>query len=140
MGTIPPILFDVLDALDTWPIVLVAEDKPKGGIMQLLFGSQYSMLIMFGLIFFLFFLLVLQPERKRKAEFQAMLDRVKPNDRIVTIGGIFGTVVQVGKDRNELVIRVDEKNNTKIRIRKSAVAQVLADEDKREASSGDEAR
>ena len=106
----------------------------KGGILETLFGSQYSMFLMLGLIFIMFFLLVLQPERKRKAEFQSMLEQLKPNDRIITIGGIYGTVVQTYKDQDEIVIRVDEKTNAKLRIRRSAVAQVVSNDGKKDTS------
>ena len=111
----------------------------QGGIMQTLFGSQYSLFLMLGLIFIMFYLLVLQPERKRKNEFQEMLQQLKPNDRIVTIGGIYGTVVQTYKDQDELVIRVDEKTNAKLRIRRSAVAQVISNDTKKETSNKESA-
>jgi preprotein translocase subunit YajC len=48
---------------------------------------------------------------------------------VVTIGGIFGVVVNVQKDSEEVTIRVDESRDTKLRVLRSAIARVLRDED-----------
>jgi len=57
-----------------------------------------------------------------------MVASLKKNDRVRTIGGILGTIIDVRDD--EIVLKIDEANNTKIRIIPSAVAQVLTDEKK----------
>jgi len=51
---------------------------------------------------------------------------LKKNDRIVTIGGILGTVMNVQKD--EVTIRVDESTNTKLRMQRNAIARVIPPE------------
>lgn len=58
-----------------------------------------------------------------------MLEHLKKNDRIVTVGGIFGTVVNVDKGTDQITIKVDEATNAKLRILRSAVSRVIvADE------------
>jgi preprotein translocase subunit YajC len=62
---------------------------------------------------------------KEKQKFQQMLDSLKKNDRVQTIGGVLGTVVDV-RD-NEVVLKVDEASNTKMRFNRSAIKEVLRD-------------
>jgi preprotein translocase subunit YajC len=61
--------------------------------------------------------------RKEKKRRQELLSALAPNDRVQTIGGILGTIVEIRDD--EVVLRVDENTNTRIRFSKSAVQQVL---------------
>lgn len=62
-------------------------------------GSMASMLIMLALMFAIFYFMLIRPENKKKKEAEAMRNAVKTGDRITTIGGIIGTVVNVKDDR-----------------------------------------
>ena len=53
-----------------------------------------------------------------------MVSSLKNNDRVRTIGGIFGTVLDVRDD--EIILKIDEATNTKIRVIPSAIATVLS--------------
>ncbi len=103
----------------------------QGGIMEALFQGPFSIIFLFAFLGIMFLVLVVQPERKRQAEHRKMLDSIKPNDRIVTVGGIYATVVQVPKDGNELLVRIDENHNVRMRITRSAVSKVIQPEDKK---------
>ena len=59
-----------------------------------------------------------------------MLDTLKKGDRVQTIGGVLGTVVEA-RD-TDVLVKVDESSNTKIRFSRNAIHRVL-DEDKAEA-------
>jgi preprotein translocase subunit YajC len=64
-----------------------------------------------------------------------MRANLKKNDRIVTVGGIIGTVINAPKDSDEISIRIDESSNTRMRILRSAVNRVLGEsEEKKEGS------
>ena len=76
----------------------------------------------------LFYFMILRPERTKRNVHAELVSNLKKNDRVVTIGGIFGTVVNAQKDSEEIVIKVDESVNAKLRIRRSAVSQVITDE------------
>jgi preprotein translocase subunit YajC len=77
-------------------------------------------------IFFLYMMLVQRPAMKREQETrETMIKNMKKNDRIVTTGGIYGTVTNIQLDADEITIRVDESTNTKIKITRSAVQRVL---------------
>ncbi len=53
---------------------------------------------------------------------------MKKNDRVVTIGGMYGVVMNVQKDADEVTLKIDETNNTKIRVTISSIARVLGGE------------
>ncbi|MFC2169403.1 preprotein translocase subunit YajC [Acidobacteriota bacterium] len=84
-------------------------------------GSFITALIPFILIFLIFYVLIIMPSRKRQKKHQDMVAQLKPGDKIVTSGGIYGSVMGVQKDRIELKIA----SNVKIDITKNSVAAIL---------------
>ncbi len=84
-------------------------------------GSPLSMLLPFVLIFAVFYFIVIMPAKKQQKKKDAMIAGLKKGDRIVTGGGIHGTVATV--EDQSLLVKVAE--NTKIRISKSAVAGLV---------------
>jgi preprotein translocase subunit YajC len=72
------------------------------------------------LIFVVFYFFIIRPQRKREDTRKTMIAAVKKGDRIVTIGGVHGTVTQV--DDTSVLAQVD--TNTKLRIDKNAIASV----------------
>ena len=81
--------------------------------------------IMMGVVVFIF--MSSSSQRKReKRERETLLSRLSKNDRVLTIGGIIGTIVLVKDD--EVVLKVDESTNTKMTFLKSAVQRILSDE------------
>ncbi|HVP90694.1 MAG TPA: preprotein translocase subunit YajC [Terriglobales bacterium] len=83
--------------------------------------SMLTALLPFILVFAIFYLLIIMPQRKKQKKHMEMVEGLKPGDRIVTTAGIFGRVVSVQKDRIELKIAA----NTQIEITKSAVGVIL---------------
>lgn len=65
-------------------------------------------------------------KRKQDRQKQRMIDEMKKGDRVQTIGGILGTVVEV-RD-GEVLVKVDESNNTKIKFSRSAINRVVEEE------------
>jgi preprotein translocase subunit YajC len=84
-------------------------------------GNPLSMLLPFVLIFAVFYFIVIMPAKKQQKKKDAMIAALKKGDRIVTSGGIHGTVATV--EDQSLLLKVAE--NTKIRISKSAVAGLV---------------
>jgi preprotein translocase subunit YajC len=78
------------------------------------------MVVMFAIIYFL----MIRPEQKKQKSRQQMINNVKKGDKIVTIGGIYGTVGNV-KDG---VIMIKIAENTVVELRKGAISEVIADE------------
>ena len=84
-------------------------------------GSPLSMLLPFVLIFAVFYFIVIMPAKKQQKKKDAMIAALKKGDRVVTGGGIHGTVATV--EDQTLMLKVSE--NTKIRISKNAVAGLI---------------
>jgi len=83
--------------------------------------SMLSALLPFIAVFVIFYLLIILPQRKKQKKHQEMVNNLKSGDRVVTSGGMFGTVMGVKPDRIELKIA----SNTVIEVTKSAVAIIL---------------
>lgn len=92
-------------------------------------GSFISVLIPFILVFLIFYLLIIMPSRKRQKKHQQMVEQLKPGDKIITSGGIHGTVMGVQKDKVELKIAT----NVKIDVTKSAVGAILSQKSEEKA-------
>jgi preprotein translocase subunit YajC len=81
------------------------------------------MWIMLALIFVVMWFFMIRPQRKQQKELQNFRDSLKKGDKVVTVGGIFGTVAEI-KDTTVL-IEVD--NNVKIRVSKNALVKDFAE-------------
>lgn len=81
-------------------------------------------LVLFGLMAAVFYFILIRPQGKERKRRQAMIDALKKNDRVITVGGIVGTVLSV-KD-NEVTLKVDESSNTKITFTRAAIQTVSA--------------
>ncbi len=84
-----------------------------------------SNMLLFGMLLFFGFLVITtmmqsRKEKKRKAE---LLRSISRHDRVQTLGGIIGTVVDMSD--NEILLRVDESTNSRVRVTRSSVAQIL---------------
>ena len=75
----------------------------------------------------LYYFLIIRPERRKQSTHRSSLESLKKNDRVVTIGGIYGVVTNVQRDADEVTLKVDESTNTKIRVTFSAIARVVGD-------------
>lgn len=72
---------------------------------------------------FIFYFLVFRPQGRERRQREDMLKSVKKNDRIITVGGIIGTVTSVRDD--EITIKVDESSNTKITFTRAAIQKIV---------------
>ena len=86
-------------------------------------GGGALMWVMMALIFVVMWFFMIRPQRKQQKELQAFRDGLKKGDKVVTIGGIYGTVCEI-KDTTVL-IEVD--NNVKIRVSKQALVKDFSD-------------
>lgn len=106
---------------------------PKGAPPGGGFDQQYFMFLILGLFGLFFFLVILPGQRKRAREQQEMGSKAEKGDKVVTIGGIYGTVVSVNEKEDEVVVQVAD--NTRLKFRISAIHQnaTLAERRKAEA-------
>jgi preprotein translocase subunit YajC len=82
-----------------------------------------------GGILVLFYFMMIRPQRKQKIDREQMLSALKKNDRVVTVGGLFGTIVNVQNEGGRVTIRVDESTNTKIVVMRDSILRVVNDDD-----------
>ncbi len=97
-----------------------AQRSPSSGLTQLVLFVAVMGVLMYVMMF--------RGPKKQQQQHRLMLQSLKKNDKVRTIGGIFGTVVDVRDD--EIVLKVDESNNTKIRVSSSAISKNLSQEGK----------
>jgi preprotein translocase subunit YajC len=93
-------------------------------------GSFITSIIPFAAIIAIFYFLIIRPQNKKQKDTQKMLSALKKGDKVVTIGGIHGTIQSVKE--SSVIVRVDE--NTKLEFSRSAISgiEAVAREDKTE--------
>jgi preprotein translocase subunit YajC len=75
------------------------------------------------LIFVIMYFLILRPQAKRQKDHQKMLGGLKQGDKIVTAGGIHGTIAGIKEKEQTLVVKIAE--NVKIELARGSVARKL---------------
>lgn len=96
--------------------ILIAMAPQGGGSANLI-----STLIMFGAIFLIFYFMIIRPQQKRAKEREKMLSALQKGDKVVTSGGMHGTIA--GLDEKTVLLQVSD--NVKIKFERSAIATVL---------------
>ncbi len=96
-------------------------------------GGLISTLIMFGVIFLIFWLILIRPQKKEMERHQALLAGLKAGDKVVTAGGLFGTVKSVDGP----VIQLDIGKGTKVKIDRQKI-QKKQEEFLSEADDGED--
>ena len=101
--------------------VLAQAPLPASGV-----GEQIAqMLPMFIMIIVIFYFVIYRPQKQQREKHKAMLDELKKGDKVVTTGGIWGTVTNMGKE----TVTLQVAENAKIRITRDHIAKVRGDED-----------
>ena len=113
-----------VDAEQTTTTVATEPNTP--GTAAPMQRSPLMQFLPFMLIIVVMYLFLFRGPRKKQAQHKQMVQGLQRNDRIRTIGGIIGTVVDVKGD--EITLKIDESNNTKIKIVSSAVGKNLSQE------------
>lgn len=90
-------------------------------------NGMFTFVLLIGGMLVIMWLFMLGPQRKQEKKMREMLNNLKKNDRVYTIGGIVGVVHSVDTEKNEVVLKIDDSNNTKVHFLKSSIAGVLSD-------------
>lgn len=104
-------------------LVLFAQDAPPAAPEQqgnplLSFILPVAMILMLG-----YFMLV-RPEKRKQASHREMLQNLKKNDRVLTVGGMKGVVANVLREAGEVSVIIDESTGTKVRMTLESIARV----------------
>ena len=95
-----------------WPIAMAG--GAEGG------SGPWATIVWFGLIFVLMYLLLIRPQRKKQKEHDALLSDLKKGDKVVTSGGMFGTIFAIDDDRGRVVLKIGD--TTKLEFLKSSIS------------------
>lgn len=86
-------------------------------------GSNWSFLFMMVAIFGVMYFFMIRPQQKKQKEIEKFRNSLKKGDKVVTIGGIYGTVAEI----KEKYVLVEVDANVKLRIDKSAIVKDMSD-------------
>jgi preprotein translocase subunit YajC len=88
-------------------------------------GEQLAqMLPMFVLIVVIFYFVIYRPQKQQREKHQALISQLKKGDKVVTSGGIWGTVTNLGKD----TVTLQVAENAKIRVAREHILRLRGDE------------
>ena len=86
-------------------------------------GGGLTMLLMLALVFVVMWLFMIRPQQKRQKELNAFRDSLKKGDKVVTVGGIYGTIVEVND--NKVMLEIDK--DVKIKVDKASLVKDFSD-------------
>ena len=98
--------------------MLLAQAQSPVGFLS---NPLFMMVIVMGI----FYVLLILPQQRRQKQMRQMLSALKAGDKVVTSGGIYGTIA--GFDENTVILRIADQ--VKIRVLRSAIAQVEKEEE-----------
>ena len=87
-------------------------------LLQAQTGSNYSMLIMLGLMFVIMYFFMIRPQQKKAKDQKKFIEEVKKGDQVVTIGGIHGRVAELEGD----TFILEAEKGARMRVSKSAIS------------------
>jgi len=100
-------------------LALMLFAPPTGG------GQTPNQLVSFiplVLIFIVFYFFMIRPQQKKQKEREGLLDNIKRGDKVVTIGGIHGTVAGIETEKKTVLVQVAD--NVKLKFERSAIANI----------------
>ncbi|MBI3634808.1 MAG: preprotein translocase subunit YajC [Candidatus Rokubacteria bacterium] len=107
------------------PDIALAMAAPPGGGSN----AMFTQLLFFAAIFAIFYFLLIRPQQRQKKEREALLAAVKKGDRVVTTGGLHGTVT--GISENTIVLRVADQ--VKLEFDRAAIGRVVVEASEKDA-------
>ncbi|MCX8022213.1 MAG: preprotein translocase subunit YajC [Syntrophorhabdaceae bacterium] len=84
-------------------------------------GQQWMSLLPLILLFAVFYFLLIRPQQKRAKQQKAFLESLKKGDRVITTGGLYGTIT--GITENEVTLEIAEK--VRVKVLKGAIASAV---------------
>ncbi|MFB6230248.1 MAG: preprotein translocase subunit YajC [Salinibacter sp.] len=101
------------------PILLVGQSGSGG-------GGVFGLLLPLVLIIGVFYFFIYRPQQKREEEHQEMVENLEQGDKIITVGGVHGTIQKI--DEDSVLAQVDSKG-TRLRFNKDAISSLANEEE-----------
>jgi preprotein translocase subunit YajC len=125
-----------MNAFDTLTLLMGGKDASGAADPN---GQLITTIVTFGLVFVVFYFLIIRPQNKKQKDAKKMMESLKKGDKVQTIGGLRGTVWQVNEKGDCVIIKTEE--DVKLEFVRSAIASVLeqkpADDVAKAADKGD---
>lgn len=106
---------------------LFAQDAGSANIW-----STFVMLL--PILCVVYFLLIL-PQQQQEKKRRLMIEKLKKNDKVLTTGGLYATVISIDNANDKVVLRVDDERGVKLAFTRASVARVLETSEKSAESS-----
>lgn len=88
-------------------------------------GNSWSFIIMLLLIFVVMWFFMIRPQQKKQKELDKFRSELKKGDKVVTIGGIYGTISEVKAETKHVLLEIDK--DVKIKVDKSSLVKDFSD-------------
>jgi preprotein translocase subunit YajC len=97
--------------------ILFAEDPVGGSLLQTLIAASP--------LLFAFYFIFIWPQQRSEQKRRAMLETIKKNDKVLTTGGMYATVVSIDAAQDKVVLRVDDDRGVKLAFTRASIARVI---------------
>ena len=111
----------------TWPLFLAADPGAGNGLMQFL--------VLFAPLLLIWYFLIIRPQNRQRTKLKEILENLKTGDKVVTSGGIYGTIVGF----RDTVVQLQVAPQVKLDVARSAITGLQSAEQKSENGGGREA-
>ena len=81
------------------------------------------MLVPMAVIFGIFYFVLIRPQNQKRAEFQKKIDNIKKGDKIITAGGLRGTIKEFQGKNNEIIV-LDLGSDTKVNLMRNYIINI----------------
>ena len=88
-------------------------------------GACWSTFILLAPIPCSFYFLFIRPQQQTEQKRRSMLDTLKKNDKVLTTGGMYATVVSIDAAQDKVVLRVDDERGVKLAFTRASIARVI---------------
>jgi len=95
-----------------------AQPSPTGGLWS------FAPLIIIFILFYFF--MIRAPMKRQEQERKNLYSTLKKNDKVVTSAGIIGIVASIKENEDEVMLKVDESSNVRLRVLKSSIQRILS--------------
>jgi len=103
-----------------WAMALAANGEAAPAGMGGIFGALMPLI----LIFVIFYFLLILPQRKKQKEHMEMVKNLKNGDRVITTGGIYGTITKLKKN----YVEIEAASQIRLRVQRSCISQLRREE------------
>jgi len=96
-------------------------------------GNPLTQFLPFLPIIVLFYFMMIRPQKQEEKKRKELLSRMQKNDKVITAGGMYGTIVAVDPETDTVTLRLGADPGVRVEFTKASVVRVLAPADKKDA-------